>query len=291
MALTEVQVPGIQRRRVGACCVTALSDGSIELPAAAHAGIDEATRDAVYRAEGRRPPFFSAINGFLMQWPDRTVLIDTGAGALMGPLLGRLRANLAAVGVVPATVDHVLLTHMHPDHIGGLVGEDETASFPRATLMADQTELEFWSDDRNLEVAPETVRDTFAIVRRNLAPYRDRTKPFRGGGMVLPGIEAVALPGHTPGHTGYLLRDSGESLLIWGDIVHAPEVQCARPEVTMVFDSDPARAVQTRRAVLERAVAEDLVVAGMHMSFPGFSRVARHGDAYRLQPLVWAYDL
>ncbi len=291
MALPEAQVPGIQRRRVGACCVTALSDGSIELPAAAHVGIDEATRDALYRAAGRRPPFLSAINGFLLQWPDRTVLIDTGAGALMGPSLGRLRPNLGAAGEVPTAVDHVLLTHMHPGHIGGLAGDDGAPSFPRATLMADQTELEFWSDGRNLEAAPETVRDSFAVVGRNLAPYRDRTRPFRGGGTVLPGLEAVSLPGHTPGHTGYMLRDGGESLLIWGDIVHAPEVQCARPEVTMVFDSDPAQAARTRRAVLERAVAENLVIAGMHMSFPGFSRVARHGDAYRLQPLVWEYDL
>lgn len=291
MASPEEQVPGIQRRRVGVCCVTALSDGSIELPAAALAGIDVAERDAIYRAAGRRPPFFSAINGFLLQWPDRTVLIDTGAGALMGPLLGRLRANLGAAAEVPAAVDHVLLTHMHPDHIGGLVGDDGTPSFPRATLMVDQTELEFWSDDRNLKAAPETVRDSFAIVRRNVAPYRDRTMPFRGSSAVLPGLEAVALPGHTPGHTGYLLSDGGERLLIWGDIVHAPEVQCARPEVTVVFDSDQAQAARTRHAILERAVAEDLVVSGMHMSFPGFSRVARHGNAYRLQPLVWEYDL
>lgn len=291
MALPKEQVAGVQRRRVGTCCVTALSDGSIELPAAALAGIDEVGRDAIYRAAGRRPPFFSAINGFLLQWPDRTVLIDTGAGAFMGPLLGRLRANLGAAGEVPTAVDHVLLTHMHPDHIGGLVGDDEVPSFPRATLMVDQTELEFWSDDRNLKAAPETVRDSFAIVRRNVAPYRDRTTPFRGSGAVLPGLEAVALPGHTPGHTGYLLSDGGERLLIWGDIVHAPEVQCARPEVTMVFDFDPTQAARTRRDILERAVAEDLAITGMHMSFPGFSRVARHGDAYRLQPLVWEYDL
>ena len=180
---------------------------------------------------------------------------------------------------------------MHPDHIGGLVGDDEAPSFPRATLMVDQTELAFWSDDRNLMAAPETVRDSFAIVHRNVTPYRDRLTPFRGSGAILPGLDAVALPGHTPGHTGYLLRDGGERLLIWGDTVHAPEVQCARPDVTMVFDSEPPQAARSRRDILERAVIEDLVITGMHMSFPGFSRVARHGDAYRLQPLVWEYDL
>ena len=99
MTLPTAQVSGVQRRRVGTCWVTALSDGSIELPAAALVGIDEVGRDAIYRAEGRRPPFLSAINGFLLQWPDRTVLIDTGAGGFMGPLLGRLRANLGAAGV------------------------------------------------------------------------------------------------------------------------------------------------------------------------------------------------
>jgi glyoxylase-like metal-dependent hydrolase (beta-lactamase superfamily II) len=291
MALPKEQVAGVQRRRVGTCCVTALSDGSIELPAAALAGIDEAGRDAIYHAAGRRSPFFSAINGFLLQWQDRTVLIDTGAGAFMGPSLGRLRANLGAAGESPTAVDHVLLTHMHPDHIGGLVGDDQVPSFPRATLMVDQTEFEFWSDDRNLEATPETVRDSFAIVRRNVAPYRVRTTPFRGSSVILPGLEAVALPGHTPGHTGYLLSDGGEKLLIWGDIVHAPEVQCARPDVTMVFDFDPEQAARSRRHILERAVVEDLAIAGMHISFPGFSRVVRNGDVYRLQPLVWDYDL
>jgi glyoxylase-like metal-dependent hydrolase (beta-lactamase superfamily II) len=291
MAVPETQVAGVQRRRIGTCCVTALSDGSIELPAATLVGIDKAGHDAIYRAAGRRPPFLSAINGFLLQWPDCTALIDTGAGALMGPLLGRLRANLGAAGVAVTAVDNVLLTHMHPDHIGGLGGDDGVPSFPRATLMVDRTELEFWSDERNLEATPEAVRDSFAVVRHNVVPYRNRKTPFHGSGVVLPGLEAVALPGHTPGHTGYLLSDGGERLLIWGDIIHAPEVQCVRLEATTVFDSDPAQAARTRRGVLEWAVTEDLAVTGMHMNFPGFSRVARHGDAYRLQPLVWEYDL
>src|SRR5262249_30768646 len=119
MAVAAVQVPGVQRRQAGDVIVTALNDGFIILPPEALQGIGVDERDAFYRAAGRRPPYPTAVNGYLLQGRRRTILVDAGCGKFMGPYLGKLRANLASAGVKPEDIDTVLLTHMHTDHIGG----------------------------------------------------------------------------------------------------------------------------------------------------------------------------
>jgi glyoxylase-like metal-dependent hydrolase (beta-lactamase superfamily II) len=289
MALPTDQVPGIQRRRIGDAVVTALSDGFIVIPPEALQGIDVRERDAIYRAAGRRPPFASAINAYLLQWPGRTVLIDSGAGTLMGPDAGKLETNLRATGVTPAQVDFVLLTHLHPDHAGGLLTDGGAARFPNAEVFVADAEWSFWLDNANQTASPECTRETFGLARQVADSYGSRLR--RNAAAALPGLEAIALPGHTPGHAGYAIRGGGETLVIWGDLCHAPEVQCARPDVTVIFDNDPAQAIRSRRLMLERAVKEDLLIAGMHMSFPGFTRIARSGDGYILQPETWQYTL
>jgi glyoxylase-like metal-dependent hydrolase (beta-lactamase superfamily II) len=110
-------------------------------------------------------------------------------------------------------------------------------------------------------------------------------------GEVIPGIHAVFLPGHTPGHTGYRIGDTGASVLIWGDLVNQPVVQCAFPEAGFFSDADAALAVRTRKAMLSKAADENLLVAGMHIEFPGFARVVREGAGYRLVPAQWAASL
>ncbi len=156
--------------------------------------------------------------------------------------------------------------------------------------MIPDAEMTYWLDDAQRDAAPEARRGGFDVARRHTAPYRDRLHRFIDP-AVAPGVTAVPLPGHTPGHTGFEVRSGSDALLIWGDICHVPEVQCARPEVTVQFDVDPAFAIASRRAVLQRAVDEDLVVAGMHMSFPGFCRIAAAGEGYALQPQPWQYEL
>ncbi len=290
MTIASTQVPGVYRRRVGDVLVTALYDGGVVLPAEVFLGITPEEREHVLRAGGRRPPFTSAVNAFLLQWPDRTVLVDTGAGTAFGDAAGRLPANMAAAGVGPSDISDVVMTHLHSDHFGGLLDGNGGAAFPGAGLWVAETEMAFWYDDAAMAEAPEARRGTFEQARRSTAAYAARTHRFAYG-RIMPGLEALALPGHTPGHTGYMLTSGGESLLIWGDVFHLPVVQAARPEVGTAFDSDPALATRSRRAVLERAVSEDLLVTGMHMSFPGFARIARAGDAYVVQPEVWRGEL
>lgn len=287
MNIAAEQVPGVYRRRVGEVLVTALLDGSLVMPPEVCVGATPEEQDALRRAAGLRPPFAGVINTFMLQWADRTVLIDAGAGHTMGPSAGKLCASLRAAGVMPDDVSAILMTHLHADHAGGLTDTAGAPAFPNAELHLSEAELAHWTSDAARDAAPEFLRSSFDLARRNIASYATRTRRFITG-EVLSHLQAVPLPGHTPGHTGYLIESEGEKLLIWGDAMSVPAVQAPWPDVSLIFDTDPELGISTRRGVLERAVTEDLLVAGMHLPFPGFSRVAKAGDGFVIQPEPWA---
>jgi len=282
------QVPSVYHRRVGDIVVTAISDGQLPGSLAVIRGISEAAAAALLEAAGRPAPRQTAVNAFLVHSGRRIALIDTGSGNAMGPTLGKLPENLAAAGIDPAAIDTVLLTHMHPDHSNGLADAAGVARFPNAELVLHATEHNYWHDDAAMARAEARARETgFLAARAQAAPYRDRTRLFQGG-EVFPGVTAVSLPGHTPGHCGYRIDSGAESLLVCGDVIHIPEVQVARPEATMIYDIDQAQAAATRLRCFDMVAADRLAVAGMHMHFPGFLRIARRGDGYVLQAEAWS---
>jgi glyoxylase-like metal-dependent hydrolase (beta-lactamase superfamily II) len=180
----------------------------------------------------------------------------------------------------------VLATHLHPDHVGGLIDDQGRAVFPNAELVVHEAEPRFWNDDTVMANAPDDMKAFVTLARTTMAAYGNRMRQVSQG-EVLPGITAVPAPGHTPGHTGWLLSSGGDSLLIWGDIVHMPGVQFARPDVGVGFDVDGAQAIATRQRIMDMAATDRLRVAGMHLDFPAFGHVARTGQGYTFVPEVW----
>jgi len=157
-------------------------------------------------------------------------------------------------------------------------------------VVVAEAEAAFWLDAARAAEVPEAMRPVSVAAAAALAPYARRVRRFAGGEPV-PGLHAESLPGHTPGHTGYRIAGDEGGLLIWGDIVHVPDIQSRFPGVTVMFDVDPAQAEATRRRTLDMAARKRLLVAGMHMHFPGFAYVEVAGEGYRLAPAQWTPGL
>lgn len=213
--------------------------------------------------------FPNAVCVYLVKTPDRTYLIDTGFGTL-------LFENMKSLGVAPEDVDVLLVTHSHGDHIGGMVRDDK-ATFPKALVYADEREIS-WSEG----------------LRKNLTHYPERTHAFKADGLkaagteLFPGIRAIAAHGHTPGHTLFLLESNGEKLLIWGDLTHAMAIQIPRPDLSVTYDTDPAQAARTRKEVLKYAAETGVLVAGMHIAYPGMGKIEfedREKEIYKFIPM------
>ena len=287
----QQQVPGIYHRRVGDIVLTAINDGFLDATVDVLRNIseDEARR---ILADNFRPARRTAINAFLIYSAGRLALLDTGSGNYMQATTGKVLANIRAAGVDPASIDTVLLTHMHPDHAGGLTdmatGE---RNYPNAELVLHENEIAHWFDDAKMAQGTEREKRLFFQAgREQVLPYKDRWRTFKEG-EVFPGVTAIPRPGHTPGHTTYMLSSGNQRLLIWADTVHVPEVQTVRPEVCMDFDVDKEQAAASRRKVFDMVATERLLVAGMHLHFPAFAHLVRDGTGYRLIPAAWEATL
>lgn len=267
-------------RQVGDFTITAISDGYLSASLDFLSNIDPSDASRMQRDAGQTEPAAIHINCYVVRGAGRTVLIDGGAGGYK-QWGGRLKANLALAGIEPPMIDTVLLTHAHPDHVGGLVNGAGQVAFPNAELVAHQQEVRFWQDDGNLGRASERVRGNFLIARRVFDVYRDRLRTFNDG-HVLPGVSAMPLPGHTDGHTGYILESRDQGLLVWGDVVHFPHIQIQRPDVSIAFDHDASQAATTRSRLLDQVSSDGLLIAGMHFGEPGFARITRTAGEYRL---------
>jgi glyoxylase-like metal-dependent hydrolase (beta-lactamase superfamily II) len=284
------QVPGLYHKRVGDVVLTAAHDGYFDAPPEFFTAIDAADVEELLLRAHRPKLARLPINSFVVNDQGRLTLIDTGCGASMGPTLGKLAESLKAAGIAPEDIATVLVTHIHPDHTNGLVNADGAAMFPNAEVVVHEAEFRFWLDEENRSRAPEQMKDFFDSAVRAFGPYRDRIRQFTQG-EVLPGIEAVPLYGHTPGHTGFLIHSSGDQLLVWGDVVHSLAVQLPRPEASFASDVDQTIAADTRKKILDRASADRLQVTGMHLDFPGFGYVDKTVTGYSFVPETWSPTL
>ena len=271
--------PGYYRMMLGDFEVTALSDGTVTLPVnKILQKITEAQVDSALAAQGLASPLETSVNAYLVNTGAKLILIDTGAAKLFGPTLGNLLDSLKASGYTPEQVDEVYVTHMHADHVGGLMTGSARA-FPNAIVRADKADADFWLSKENLDKAPEAMKGFFQGAQASLNPYVSAGKfmPYDGSTELLPGIRAVVTRGHTPGHSVFSVESKGQKMLVLGDLMHVAAVQFARPEVTIQFDTDAATAADVRTALYREAAREQYILAVAHISFPGLGRVRQDG--------------
>jgi glyoxylase-like metal-dependent hydrolase (beta-lactamase superfamily II) len=214
------------------------------------------------------------------------ILLDAGAGTSLGDTAGKFTQMLAAVGVAPSDINQILISHMHPDHIGGML-QDNAVTFPNASVRIATAELEFWTNQENAASAPEALSSWFSLAGAVTAAYQDRIETFAGEADLGNGLSAMPTPGHTVGHTAYRVDAGKEQLLLWGDSTSLASLQFSHPDSGIAFDTDSAVAAVTRRRVLDMAVRDNLLVAATHLPFPGFGYADQRDDAYAWVPEEW----
>jgi len=231
----------------------------------------------------------TSINAFVINTGKQLILVDAGAGPLFGEAGGHLPENLRAAGIDPAAIDTVLLTHIHADHSGG-VQRDGKPVFPNAVVRVDQRDVDFWLDPAHMQQVEEGQRHTFAESERSLRPViaAGKLDTFRAPAEILPDIEAIPAPGHTPGSVVYRVTHGGKTLMLWGDIIHAHPVQLPQPEVAIHFDVNQQQAVQTRKKVLAQVAREGDWIAAAHIAFPGIGKVMKADEGYRWVPINYS---
>ena len=277
----KTQAPGFYRMMLGDFEVTALFDGVLDF--SPKELLTHTTRaqvgELLHRSfEGDEVP--TSVNAYLINTGDKLVLIDTGAGETFGPGLNKLQSNLRSAGYQPEQVDMVLITHMHPDHLGGLFLEGKRM-FPNAIVYAGKADAAFWLDEAEMNKVPTEKQKFFHDAQSNMNPYvqAGQFKPILGDMQLVPGIRAVEAHGHTPGHTIYAVESKGQKLMVWGDLIHVAAVQFPEPQVTITFDVDSKRAAVQRKKAYVEAAKERYLVASAHLPFPGLGhlRAARKG--------------
>lgn len=266
--------PGYHRYKVGDTVITAIFDGTVDVALDNILGIDPADSLRLQREAFRSEPTALDTSFFVIERGKDLILVDTGGDNALDAGLGHGKNNLRAAGIERERVTHVLLTHLHSDHYGGLLNKDGSAAFPNATLLIPEADRTFRLDPSDYEGLPASMRSNIDRIRRYVAPYRADVR-FITEGEVLLGINAIPLPGHTQGHTGYSISSGAGKIILWGDVIHFPAVQFRHPGSSMSYDVDPNEAAKSRQALFEQVCRDGTLVAGAHMNFPGLGYVLR----------------
>ena len=283
--------------KVGDFNAMVVSDGTLSFPAsffvpnADPGAVTEVLEEHFLSAEN----IFAHINALYVETDEHKVLIDTGAGNGYGPTAGRLLENLQAAGVAASDIDTVMLTHAHPDHIGGILDAEGQLRLPNAQFYLSQAESDFWMAD-SVELPKslldaETKAGLIAAAKANLSAIADRTTLFAMGDEIIPHIQAVNSAGHTPGQASFLITSGEESLLSTGDVFFSDPLNLENPDWEVAFDGDPEQGVIARRELLETVTSDRRLLLVPHMPFPGLGHVRTQEDAYGWEPIIWQFSL
>jgi glyoxylase-like metal-dependent hydrolase (beta-lactamase superfamily II) len=238
-----------------------------------------------------KSPVFVSVNAYVILLGGRTIMIDAGTGELFGVKLGKLPDSLRAAGIPPESITDILVTHIHPDHTGGLSVRGKKL-YPNATVHLNQKELDFWTDKSVGEKAIGPTKEFFGHVAATVGPYisSGAVQTFEGEAQMFPGISSIPAYGHTPGHTFYILEDGGQKIVFMGDTIHVQDAQFEDPSITVAFDVDPKQAAATRVKAFADAAQNEYYIALDHMYFPGVGRVMKENAGYRWLPVPYVND-
>jgi glyoxylase-like metal-dependent hydrolase (beta-lactamase superfamily II) len=286
----RAQAPGFYRYRVGDLLVTALNDGVLTRPLqegfvrnASLAEIKAALKESFVSDE----QVTTSMTPLVIEDGRDVILIDAGMGDNGPPALGHLLTNLGAAGIAPAAVTKIVISHLHPDHISGLRSKSGALVSENADIFVPEPDWAFWTDDDNRSGLPEGAAANFDNVRRVLGPIANEVRRYRWGEAVLPGITAVAAPGHTPGHTALMIESAGQRLLFLADTAGQPPLFVRHPNWILAHDMDAAQACESRVRLLSEAADSRLQVAGYHFPFPCVGYIERAGGGFRFVPAEW----
>lgn len=295
MPLQGKQNPGWYRYKVGDYEVTVVTDGARTFPLP-DKFIANASKDQVAGelAKHHLDPTKLTVpfTPIIVNTGSKLVLIDTGygeaAGAKPGATTGLATTNMRAAGIDPKNIDVVVISHFHGDHVNGLLNADKKLAYPNAEVMVPAVEWKYWTDDGEMSRAPEgRMQGLFKSNRAIFDAINRKVTQYQWNKEVIPGMTAIGTPGHTPGHTSYVLSSGNGKLFIQSDVTNVPFLFVSNPGWHAGYDQDGDMAETTRRKTYDMIVAEKLPVQGFHYPFPGLGHVEKAGDGYRLIPAPW----
>lgn len=269
--------------KVGDIEVFSLHDGSIERQVTEgvvkNVGLDEVKK--ALTAAGIGPDKIdNPFTVTAIRTGGKVVLFDTGFGGNGPASVGKLASNMKAAGLDPASVSTVVISHFHPDHISGLwVKETNAQVFPNAEIMMPEVEYKFWTDAALVEKVPEANRPHVKRIQSTFPTWKN-IKQYGDGADLVPGVKAIATPGHTIGHMSFLVASGGQQLFIQGDVTGIHQLFVRNPGWVSGFDSDGPKAEATRRAFFDRVIAEKGMIAGYHFGFPNVGTLTKDGNGY-----------
>ncbi len=285
-AKTPVSVTPLAQIRIGRFTITALTDGYADMPYDYFPGrsADEVEKAAVAQFTARHSGVRFLFNQYLVEDGERRILIDAGAAGSIGQT-GDLPKALGTLGLQPDQIDAVIVTHMHQDHMGGLILGGKN-NYPNAEVYIDRRDVKHWTDPAKRSGAPDFLQTSFTMADEVVRLY-PKLQAIDGEREIMRGVSIVDLTGHTPGHIGVRIEDDGKSLIMVSDMIF-PVVHPAATDVFFLFEQDRAAAKAMRDRFFPQAAAEGALIAATHMPFPGLGRVVADRGQMRWEVADWA---
>jgi glyoxylase-like metal-dependent hydrolase (beta-lactamase superfamily II) len=292
------QAASFYRYKVGAIEVTVVSDGIARVPVTEAFVLNvkpEEVNKALREAYMEPSVFIGPYNPVVLNTGSKLALVDMGVGEAVyissKGVSGQLLANLAAAGIDASAIDTIIISHYHGDHINGLLKADNTLAFPNAEVLVPAKEHKYWTDTgEETRAATPRIADLFKNTRRVIghAEVQKRLRTYEWDKEVIPGVLAVATPGHTPGHTSHVVTSGASTVYVQADVTHAPFLFARHPGWHAFYDHDPVAAEATRRKVYDMLAAEKMLLQGFHYPFPSVAHVEKTADGYREIPMPWS---